>query len=1060
MKKYLITIFLSLICAVYITAQELTVTGRVTDAETGESLPGVNILIVGTNQGTTTDANGNYEIKVPSANSVLEFSFLGYNVERINVEGKKSINVVLIPELKKLDEIVVVGYGTMRRRDLTGAVTSIKSEDIEKSRGANVLQALQGKVSGLDIQQSSGQAGSGFSLKLRGDRSITASNSPLILVDGVEYGSTIDINPSDIESIEILKDASSTAIYGTRGANGVIIITTKKGKAGRSTVTFNSYVSYNQPTYVPQVMNSWQFVQKRIENLIADKEQSAYSAMNITYNNNTKTVSWNSQTYPEPWNVFGSVSIQQIRQEYSLPENEPDYYLISTDPTVRELLDNGVSLNYLDMILNNSVTDNYELGFYGGSENTSIGLSLGLMNDRGLLKNDLMNRTNFKITIDHKVNNIIKVGGNILFTHKKYNRRDGGVFNQALKTGPIGKLYNDDGTLNEYPDRIFTFAQPNPLLDEVEGAYKNEILSNRIFGNAYISLEIIKGLTFKSNLNLDLNTQREGMYQGPKCLARISLKKAYTYVVNDVNTSYTIDNTLNYQKDFNQHTLSILLGNSIWAVERENYRLEAPDQKTSITEFYDFNKFDQTTTITKSSYSAQQMLSFFGRLNYSFIGKYLFQATLRTDGSSVLTEGNKWDMFPSVSAGWRISEESFLQDFNWLNNLKLRISYGITGNAAVKPYQTLALMSDVPIYYTFEDEIYSSLFPYQMGVRNLRWEKTSTIDLGIDFSLFKDRIYGSIDVYDANTKDLLFYQNLPLTSVYPQVIANIGSTNNKGIEIELTTVNLKNKDIDWRTTFNFSTNKNKITKLATGMDEYVYGNGIYKVGEPVLSFYDYKKEGIYQISDLQKEFEYVRQQIENGQPIERNQIPMIANKFYPGDIKLYDANNDGYFDDNDKVLYTRTPKFIFGLNNSLTYKYFGLSFDLIGRIGQYIRYDFYASYKPAGQTAENGPYVDAWTPENTDAEFPRYYKYGNGATNYNASLFYIEGSYLKIRDLTLSFSMPKEIANRVYISKMKFYLTLKNYFTFSKIDNYDPERGGAMTFPLPKQIIGGLSLEF
>lgn len=1060
MKKYLTTLFLMLICAVHITAQELSVSGKVIDAETGEALPGVNIVIVGTTQGTTTDANGNFEIKVPSANSILEFSYLGYNVERINVEGRKSINVVLVPELKKLDEIVVVGYGTMKRRDLTGSVTSIKSEDIEKTKAANVLQVLQGKVAGLDMQQSSGQAGSGFSLKLRGDRSITASNSPLILVDGVEYGSTIDINPSDIESIEILKDASSTAIYGTRGANGVIIITTKKGKAGKSTITFNSYASYNEATYIPEVMNSWQFVQKRIENLIADKEQTAYSQMNISYNSSNKTVNWNRVTNPEPWSVFGSVTLQQIRQENGLQENEPDYYLISTDPTVRELLDNGVSLDYLNMIIKNSITDNYELGFYGGTENTAVGLSLGLMNDRGLLKNDLMNRTNFKITLDHKVNKVIKVGGNILFTYKKYNRRDGGIFNQALKTGPIGKLYNDDGTINEYPDRIFTFAQPNPLLDEVEGAYKNEIVSNRIFGNAYISLELLKDLVFKSNFNIDLTGQREGMYQGPNCLARVSLKQAYTYVVNRNNFSYTMDNTLNYQKEINYHSFNVLLGNSIWSTETEEYRLEAPNQKTSVTEFYDFNKFDQTTTITKSSYTAQQMLSFFGRFNYSYKGKYLFQTTIRTDGSSVLAKGNKWDMFPSLSAGWRISEEPFMNNVNWLNNLKLRVSWGITGNAAVRPYQTLSLMSEVPIYYTFENEIYSSLFPYQMGVKNLKWEKTSTINLGIDFALLKDRIYGSLDLYDAKTKDLLFYQNLPPTSVYPQVIANIGATHNQGIEIELTTVNLKSKDLDWRTTWNFATNKNKVTKLSTGMDQYVYGNIIYKVGEPVQCYYDYKKEGIYQISDLQKEFEYVSQQLDSGLPIERYMIPMIANKFYPGDIKLYDANNDGFFDDNDKVLYRRDPKFIFGINNSINYKYFGLSFDLIGRIGQYIRYDFYASYKPATQTAENGPYVDAWTPQNTDAEFPRYYKNGNGATNYNASLFYIDGSYVKIRDITLSISVPKELINQVKISKMKFYFTLKNYFTFSKIENYDPERGGAMTFPLPKQIIGGLSLEF
>ena len=1070
MKKT-VKVFLMLLLFITSTSgmfAQITVTGTVVDTEK-KPVVGANVVVKGTTTGTMTDANGKYTISVPSSSSIIAFTFIGYIPKEVEVGNNKVIDITLEMESLTLNEVVVIGYGTLKKSDLTGSISSFKSSDIVNNKAPNALQALQGKAAGLDITQNSGQAGSSVNLTLRGNRSITAGNSPLILVDGVEYGSMIDINSSDIESIEVLKDGSSTAIYGTKGANGVILVSTKKGGSGKTNISYNTYLSFNSPNYLPKIMNSAQFIQKRLETKIADEEDRLYNLAGIAYNATTGQVTWNQVTNPNPTSVFGTVTNQTLIDAYNVAHptatiSDPNY-LITSDPTSLQLMADGVSLDYLDMIFVNSMTQNHELAFTGGDQKTAFNFSLGYMNDKGLLRNDEMRKYNVKLGVDHQIFNQLKIGANILYTNKKYNKRNSSIFNQALKTGTIGVLYNTDGTYIDFPDKTFTFAQPNPMLDEVPGSNVNEIMQNRMFGSAYLNWTLFKGLTFKSNFGLDLNFSKTGVYRSPKSLAQLNAAKSLAQVTNTSSWAYTWDNTFTYQKTFGQHDMQLLAGSSTMANSNETYFMQGENQTTPSTEYYYWDGFPTTTST--SSFSASQMVSFFGRVNYKFREKYLFQATYRADGSSVLAEGNKWYSFPSASLGWKLKEEDFLRDIHAINNLKLRIGWGKSGNAAISPYQSLTLIGKTPVYYTIDDVIYSSLAPGQAGNSLLKWETTTTTDLGLDFSILNNRIGGAVDLYLSNTNDLLFQVPLPTTSVYPTMTANVAGSKNKGLEVSINTANIRTSSFEWSTDWIFSMNKEEITRLREGVTELVQtsGTAMWRVGSPVNTFYSYKRLGNYSIEDLNAELEYIKQQTASGSEILRGRIPMVANKFYPGDIKLMDADGNGIFDEKDKVLYNQNPKYTFSINNNFTLKTrfgdFGLSTLIMGRVGQFIDYSLYGAYKPGTQTAENGPYFDAWTPTNTGAAFPRYSTSGNSSTaSFSESFRFIDGSFVKIKDITLSYTLPSRISNIAHISSLKVFGTAKNYFVFSKVDNFDPEIGGTMNFPLAKQIIIGLNVNF
>jgi len=610
------------------------ITGVVVD-DSNTPIPGVTIVLKGTTTGTITSIDGNYSINANDVQKdVLTFSFVGFETKEVKIGGQKVINVQLKVSSLEVEEVVAIGYGTIKKRDLTGSVSSVKADVISKTASSNAMQSMQGRVPGLDIQQSSGQAGAGLNINLRGSRSITATNSPLIMVDGVDYGSTLDINPSDIESMEVLKDASSTAIYGTKGANGVIIITTKRGKVGKTKVSLNAYLSSNQPANVPQVMLGMTEVNRRINAERYKRDQLLVTAGTGTWGDSKVVAS----------DVLGSSAAN------SLPYTEMDIY------------NDGSYTNWSDIILQNGLTQNYEAAVSGGNEKTNFNLSLGTMYEAGLLRKDQMDRYNVKTNIDHKISNIFKVGTSLLHTYKNQDQRTN-VFGQALKMTSIAHPYDADGNMIFKPSPTYE-AHANPLLDEVDGNFQHNIESTRFFGNVYMEITPMKNLSFKSMLALDRTDSRDGLYQDYQSVGRLQgAAGSYISVENRVRTGYTWENTLNFSTSFGgtNHNLSTLLGHSSTqgVTEYRGINGNTAAEHYYQSSFYDLSKI--TVPVLSNGYTKSSMLSFFGRANYRFLDKYLLTASVRADGSSVLAKGHQWGYFPSVAIAWRMNEESFLK---------------------------------------------------------------------------------------------------------------------------------------------------------------------------------------------------------------------------------------------------------------------------------------------------------------------------------------------------------------------------------------------------------------
>ncbi len=1015
-RMAIVSLLLSIFCLSSF-AQNRLVSGVVTDSS-NSPLIGVNVSIVGTSTGTITDLDGQYSLSVP-VNGKLKFSFIGLVTQIIVVGNQTKINVQMVEEAKSLDEVVVIGYGTVKKRDLTGSVSSVKADEIAKVSTSNAIQAMQAKVPGLDIQQSDGQSGSGVKMTLRGNRSISATNSPLILVDGVEYGSTLDISQSDIESMEILKDASSTAIYGTKGANGVVIITTKRGKAGKTQINFNAYVSSNSPTNVPQVMYGTKEVQRLIDKANYQKDAA----------------------------VGGTWGGSNLTAKDVLTESLADF-------TEYEIYQNGSYTDWGDLILQNGLTQNYETSVSGGNEKTNFNMSLGAMYEEGLMKRDNLDRYNVKVNIDHRLSNLFKVGTSLLYTYKDHNARQSSVFSQALKMTTITHAYTKEGVLIPQPNPRYS-AHCNPLLDETEGVYQHDIETSRFFGNAYIEATPIKGLLLKSMFAVDRTNTRDGEYQDYQSVARYQ-SPGTGYISSDFSnkTGFTWENTLNYNTNFggSKHDLTTLLGHSMnqSVYEVNSTYGDCGKEHYYKSAFYDLSKI--TTSKTTSTYTKQAMLSFFGRLNYKFDEKYLLTASVRADGSSCLADGHKWGYFPSVAAGWRVYDESFMESTkNWLSNLKLRASWGLSGNAAVDPYSTLTSLSDYDVYYYLGASNVAGKVPSTMGNKNLTWEKTSSYDIGLDFGFFNNRISGTVDYYISHTKDLLYYKSVPASSVYPSVLANIGETKGQGLEVALNTLIVKSKDFSWDVNWSYSTSKDEVTKLAEGIERNINGVTGQIVGEPVLIYYDYEANGCWNVG----EYDAYKTAWAQRHPSET--IGYLSAYGVPGTIKLIDRNDDGKLDDSDKRIYQRSPKHLFGMNNTFTYKDFSLSVLLYARLGGYISYDMNSQLNY--ETANWGN-LDYWTLNNTDAKFPSPGAASTIYSTYGTSLKYEKADYLKIKDITLTYNIPAKVVNKVGIQRFKVFGSLKNFFTFSGIDNYDPERGGSISFPLAKQVVLGVNVQF
>jgi TonB-linked SusC/RagA family outer membrane protein len=845
--------------------------GRVT-GDNGEDLPGVSILLKGTTLGATSDVDGTFKLTVPDAKGILVFSYVGYVSQEIPIGNKSVIEVKLLTDTKALEEIVVVGYGTMRKSDVTGAIASVKAKDITAIPTTNALRSLQGKVSGIDITQTSGQPGANINIVLRGNRSLKADNKPLVLVDGIPYGSFIDINPTDIASIEVLKDVASTAIYGTRGANGVIIITTKKGVSGKSTLSVNAYVSMNKKALYPKMMNGEQYAQQKRE---------AYRTTN-------------GDVYRKDEDIFQVTELKYIREKQF--EDWQSY------------------------IFHNGLMQNYEVNLTGGSEKTTFATSFGYQKDKGLLLDDVYRRLNGKLSVDHKLNNRIRVGMSAIYSYKNQDKRDNPL-NMANKILPVAKAFNDDGTLILNPAPGYS-AQFTPLADEQPGVFVNNIVDKRLFTSAYLDIQVMKDLFLKSTIGLDLRDYRRGYFKGYNTIANVGRNSSSGVEINNA-FNYTWENTLNYNKTLGMHQIQGLLGTSSLGTRYEEYLSSGNNQASPLTQYHDLN----SNTISKaigSKLRETRIASFFGRVNYKLNNKYIFQASLRSDGSSVLAAGNKWGYFPSLSAAWRIVEEGFLQNSKVVNDLKLRVSWGKSGNAAIDPYATkggLGLSA-----YAFGTTAAFGYAPSVIPNPNLTWETTGTWNAGIDFGFLGNRITGTVDAYRSKTSDLLLPSLLPTHTGYSEILENIGQVENKGVELSITSQNINGKSFNWSTDWTFTLNREKIVALNNGVTRNEANSWF--VGEPTKVFFDYKKIGIWQTAEAD--------------------AALAFGKNKPGDVKVADMNGNGVVDPGDRTTFSQVPKFSLGINNHFEYKNFDLSVFVFARVGQFINYEYNSSaYKPS-----------------------------------------------------------------------------------------------------------------
>ncbi len=965
-------------------AQDFSVSGKVVD-EKGEGLPGVTVLLKGTSTATPTDNDGNYTLSAPDGRGTLVFSFVGFQMQEVPINNRSTVNVTMASDAKALDEVVVIGYGTVKKSDVTGSVVSLKSEELREVPSANVLEAAQGKIAGADIVRNSGQAGAGVSIQIRGVRSVAGgSNQPLIIVDGVQYQRIEDINPNDIQSMEILKDASATAIYGSRAANGVILITTKKGLSGKPEVTFNSYAGVSQVTMYPKAMGLDEFVAMRRE---------AFRAAGL----------WNSP-------ADDAVAFQGNGE--------------------LDAVQNRIWTDYQDELLHNGIQQDYQVGLRGGSDKLKAYMSLDYFNEKGVLKMDELKRYTGRLNLDYSVNDWITAGMQSQVTYYDQSiRRD--PLNQANKVSPLGAMYDAEGNFNYL---LIDGQTVHPLADEQPNVYTNAMDNTRLLANAYLEVRPITGLSLRSTFGATLGYSRNGIYASPRSLDRgLQAKSQSTYIANN-SKNINWENVATYQKEIADHSITVTGVASYVGYNFDEVNASGVNQLLSSQLFYALENNSEEVKIS-SDYLESDLVSFAGRVNYGWKSKYLVTLTARADGSSKLASGHKWTLFPSAAFAWRLIEEDFMQDLNALSDLKLRVSYGIAGNDPGNNfiYSTQSQLQRLAYGW---DNVNAQAYTYSRNVGNtaLGWELTTTKNAGLDFGILSNRISGSVDVYDAVTTDLLLTRGLPPTAGVTTVVQNIGKTRNRGVEVSVATTNIEGTDFTWASNFTFTRNKEEFVELVTGQDDI--GNGWF-IGYPTNVYYDYEKLGIWQTADAAEAEEF-------GQ--------------MPGEIRVKDQNGDGKIDSqNDRIILgTPRPNWSGGFDNTIRFKGFDLSAFFFARMGQMIRADRYARFDQQ-VTGNSTAGLDYWTPENPTNDYPRPNR--NGGLQYLSTLPYKDGSYIRLRNVSLGYTVPSGLLQNTFVSGVRVYATAKNLYTWTKENlDYDPERGGSESFPMTKLIIVGINV--
>lgn len=966
-----------------LTAQQ-SVSGTVVDPA-GVPLPGVNVVIKGTNTGVSTDFDGNFSIEADDTD-VLIFSFVGFKDQESTVGNNTSFSISLEEEASFLDEIIVTGYGTQTRREVTASIVRVDSETIERVAAGSSIDAIKGQVAGVDITSQGGRPGQSPQVQIRGRRSISASNDPLYVVDGipvtssVDGGAIFDIAPQDIESMEILKDAAATAIYGSRGANGVIIITTKRGKQGEQTqVSYSGYYGTTEVLNVPDMMDGEQYKAMRAE-------------------------------------AFRKNSSSQFSYDGA---TESDLYVLFDGE--QALVDNytaGKDFRYLDAVLQKGSQQSHQISARGGTEKTAYNASIGYFSEEGIVPGMDYERINARLNLDHRINDMFKFGMSTTLTQATNNWGSNAVMNEALRNLPIGRPYLDDGVT----PRMFTWNDgiaTNPLAEIVPGAYIDERLSTRIFLPTYLQVTISPDLKFTTTFGPDLRFVRRGEFRGANTNDnRQGPADAETETRRE--QGFTLENLVTYNKEIGPGTLKVTLLQSIQEFTSETGKAEVLNLPYESQLWYNIGTAAVKGNLS-SSLSEWQLQSYMGRVNYDINGKYLFQASLRGDGSSRLSEGNKWAYFPGISAGWRINEESFMDDAPF-DELKLRLSYGEVGNTAISPYQTQGGLART--VYSWGG---SSAFGYRVNdIPNaeLGWEISKTLDLGVDFTLMNGNISGTFDVYQTKTSDLILARNLPWTSGYESVFQNVGSTETNGVEFGVNAVIIDNPDgLNFDVNFNISSYDEKITELAlkdaSGNPADDVGNEWF-IGQPVRVFYNYEYGGIYKTSEAA-----LAQNLEGK---------------VPGEIARKDTDDDGQITPNDRtVLGSDVPDYFGGITTNFSYGNWDLSAFFYFKQGQMINSNFHR-----GNNSLQGRYnnldVDYWTPDNQDARYPRP-NIGDERAVDGDLLTYFDGSFVKLRNLTLGYNVDSEVASSIGMRNLRVYLQGQNLWFDSDYDTFDPEIG-------------------
>lgn len=1016
------------------------VTGTVTDAA-GQPVIGASVIVEGTTVGTTTDVNGRYSIEVP-AKGVLEFSFVGMKSQTVAPAGKTTLNVQLSEDAAMLDDVVVIGYGSVKKRDLTGAVSSVKSDIVKLTPAANPMESLQGRIAGLDITKSSGQAGAGVAMQLRGNRSITESGDPLIIIDGMP-GDYAALNPNDIESIEVLKDASSTAVYGSSGSNGVIIITTKKGKEGQLTVNFDAYVGISDWSILPE-MSVDHYVNTAIE---ARK--------------------WSGTTVTE----------NEVLSEQQLAAYK-----------------NGQYIDWVDAILGTGLTQNYSVSVSGGTQKTQAYFSANYSQEQGQYARDQYNLYSSMMRINHNINRWFSAGVHtqIAYTDKEntYSKLD-----QAMRTYPFGSLRDENGNLNPYPV-IDDTRQVNLLLNENNEAYSRPSNSFRLYFQPYVRLTPVKGLTIESRLNASLSYSNSkswigfGSYQyyegtgiaGSNAPWSDYANLASASISNSRSWGYQWENILTYNfKVADDHEFTVTGVTTYSHSQNESNSLSANGFTTNAYKWTNMEKATGTKS-QSSSYSMGKSMGLVARVNYSYLGKYLISASVRHDGNSKLAENCRWDTFPAVSAGWRISEESFMDGTKgWLDNLKLRVGYGETGAAGISAYSSWSILQQGQRALG-GTTVNTANFPQIITNAGLTWERSKSWNIGVDASFFNNRIDVTADYYITNTDDVIWNLTLPINNggataeTYFTTTANMAETLNRGFELTLNTRNIVKKDFQWSSTLTFAANHEEVKSLGEGAAEYVQFDTkddtsyCLHVGSPVKSFYHYKVDGVWQNDEAADAAAFGKQ-------------PGDLKINVPGMKKISDGvwqkayeQEDGTWEYNEftaenpysvsgvdrQILGHESPDWSLGFQNTFNYKNFDLSIYMYMRWGQMMYYEPLSWYSSSG--GQFPDYFDYWTPENPSNDFPSLNSERNWKDDgYYTARSWVDGSFFKIKNITLGYTLPNKVCKKVGLSRFRVYATITNPLVVAKshlVKDYDPEMGGSLDYPLTKQMVFGVNLSF